>query len=159
MTLRLWVLSMMASAVVGGLVAAGVVVLVLPGAVQAAPGEQGRGQFIPYLQVQRVEMVDETGLVRGVLVADTGRATFDLRNQEGEVGVWLQVTSNAASLVMPGSATTVLLNQNQITQRADIAVQDMLGGGVSRAAMTASAEHGPRLEILDAAGRARWSAP
>jgi hypothetical protein len=157
---RLWVLGMVGSAVVGGLTAAAVVLLVMAPATRAAPDEQGRGQLIPYLQVQRIDLVDETGMMRGQWIAGNRDTELTLHAPDGQVGAWLRVGSDSATFALPpgaGGGTALILNQNP--QRADIIVQNIQGSGAGRAAMTLSVDEGPAFKAIDSSARVIWAAP
>jgi hypothetical protein len=83
--------------------AACVVLLFLAPMTRAAPEEQGRGQFIPYLQAQRIELVDETGAVRGRWVAGNEETSLELVRPDGRAAAsWAsRDTSTALIFTIP----------------------------------------------------------
>src|SRR4051812_10620702 len=101
MLLRLWLLSLIASAAVGGLVAVGAILVIMPPVTRAALEEQSLSQVI---RAQRLELVDRNGSARGVLaLSDEGAAYLQLRDQD-EVGrLELRVRRQEAMIVVGGN--------------------------------------------------------
>jgi hypothetical protein len=166
MTLRLWLLSMMAGALSGGLVVGGALIVLLPAAVQAAPGDQARSERIPSLQVGRVELLDETGRVRGQWTADSQETRLELRRPDGTTGTTWSVMNTGASMIFAippsrGPVTEGLV----LGQTADFATISMATAGdapgqsVVRAHLSLRATEGATLGLFDRNGNARWSVP
>jgi hypothetical protein len=93
--MRQWLVGVLVGAVVGGLTAAGVMLLFLAPMTRAAPEDQTQS----VVRAQRFELRDRNGVLRGVAdLGDEGSAILSLLDQDGAEGVRLSAGRRGADI-------------------------------------------------------------
>src|SRR5262245_4248291 len=95
--MRQWLVGVLVGTVVGGLTAAGVVLVLGAPVTRAAPADQVQ----PLLRVQTLQIVDAAGARRGKLGVDSqGIVGLSLGDQDGNQRLTLNVRRDTVSLIM-----------------------------------------------------------